>query len=922
MESARYYAAATKHVSGKVLVTGGEPALLDSVEVYSDSSGAWKTVAPMLTGRSRHICETFTDASGAVKVLVAGGMDQTNTGLASVEIYDPAADTWTAGPSMEYPRIRAASVLLDDGRILVVGGRWGQTLLDSAEIYDPTANGWTTIAMTSARDWPGATLLANGEVLVSGGRDSTGVLDTVEIFSPSGNAFRTVSAVMAVPRWMHTATRLLDGRVLLCAGMKSSTAYWTQSEIFDPQDESIVPTDPLPDGRAEHTACLRPDGHVCVCGGYGLDTGMGSVRMDCWRYDPAAASGSKWKSMGMMKDPRTSHLCVMLDDSCVCIGGNAGSMGAMGSTSKPLARCEEMRHQSGNLAPVSLLAPADKEAAGPGTVSFDWTDNSDPMVVGYRLQISRSARMGEPLEVSQDNGVSMSQQTLVKGTYFWRVAARSASSRGYWSSVWSFTVSNSAPVLTVPGAQSGGEGSTIVFAVSATDADADPVVLTAADLPLGAVFDASGSFSWTPDYDQAGTYTVVFSASDGEGSDTGSVTITVQNVNRAPVLNAIGDRSVAENSNLSFTVTGSDPDGQTVIFSATDLPAGASFSGATFSWTPTYDQAGSYSVTFHASDGSLMDMETIAITVTDVNRPPALAALASPQSVPEAGTLSITLSATDPDNNSLTYSATPLTNASLSGNVWTFNPGYGQNGSYTIAFRATDSGGLYSERFVDVLVMNSLAAPTGLASTSALGQILLSWNANAESDLDHYRLHRATTSGGPYSQIGTAVGTSYTDVVAGGATYYYIVKAVDSAGNVSEASGETSGRALRQVRYEQTSASLFGTWQSRNDTSASGYSYVRSSSSSAVATFKFTGKQVKWIAHRAGNHGIARVYIDGVLQGSVDLYAATTQWKSTVYDSGSVSYGLHELRIEVTGTKNAASSGKYVPVDAFDVIQE
>jgi len=88
-------------------------------------------------------------------------------------------------------------------------------------------------------------------------------------------------------------------------------------------------------------------------------------------------------------------------------------------------------------------------------------------------------------------------------------------------------------------------------------------------------------------------------------------------VNQAPALDAIGDKSVLETKTLSFTVTASDPDGDTLDLSATPLPAGASFEDGEFSWTPTDEQAGSYSVTFTVSDGELSDSETITIAVAD-----------------------------------------------------------------------------------------------------------------------------------------------------------------------------------------------------------------------------------------------------------------------------------------------------------------
>ncbi len=89
--------------------------------------------------------------------------------------------------------------------------------------------------------------------------------------------------------------------------------------------------------------------------------------------------------------------------------------------------------------------------------------------------------------------------------------------------------------------------------------------------------------------------------------------------NRAPVLAAIGARSVVAGSTLSVTVSASDSDGDSLTYSASGLPSGATFSASsrTFSWTPASGQAGTYEgVRFQVSDGSLSDYEVISITVT------------------------------------------------------------------------------------------------------------------------------------------------------------------------------------------------------------------------------------------------------------------------------------------------------------------
>jgi fibronectin type 3 domain-containing protein len=91
------------------------------------------------------------------------------------------------------------------------------------------------------------------------------------------------------------------------------------------------------------------------------------------------------------------------------------------------------------------------------------------------------------------------------------------------------------------------------------------------------------------------------------------------------------------------------------------------------------------------------------------------------------------------------------------------------------------------------------AAPAGLIATKGVGQVSLNWNDNTEDDLDGYNVYRSTTSGGPYSQInGSLVATSnYTDTgVTNGATYYYVVTAVDLGSNESGYSNEDSARPV------------------------------------------------------------------------------------------------------------------------------
>jgi chaperone required for assembly of F1-ATPase len=273
------------------------------------------------------------------------------------------------------------------------------------------------------------------------------------------------------------------------------------------------------------------------------------------------------------------------------------------------------------------------------------------------------------------------------------------------------------PVLNSIGSKSVNEGALLSYTISATDPDGDTLTYSASNLPTGANFNASTqTFSWTPTFSQAGSYlNVHFQVSDGSLTAAENITITVNNVNRPPVLNSIGSKSVNEGALLSFIISATDPDGDTLTYSPSNLPTGANFNASTqtFSWTPTFSQAGSYpNVHFQVSDGSLTASENITITVNNVNRPPVLNSIGS-KSVNEGALLSYTISATDPDGDTLTYSASNLpTGANFNTSTQTFSwtPTFSQAGSYpNVHFQVSD-GSLTAAENITITVVQQYAS--------------------------------------------------------------------------------------------------------------------------------------------------------------------------------------------------------------------
>ncbi len=85
------------------------------------------------------------------------------------------------------------------------------------------------------------------------------------------------------------------------------------------------------------------------------------------------------------------------------------------------------------------------------------------------------------------------------------------------------------------------------------------------------------------------------------------------------------------------------------------------------------------------------------------------------------------------------------------------------------------------------------AAPTGLTASAGDASVALDWADNTETDLAGYEVRRATTAGGPYAAVARVSGSAYTDTgLTNDTTYHYVVVAVDSSGNVSQRSSETS----------------------------------------------------------------------------------------------------------------------------------
>lgn len=124
------------------------------------------------------------------------------------------------------------------------------------------------------------------------------------------------------------------------------------------------------------------------------------------------------------------------------------------------------------------------------------------------------------------------------------------------------------------------------------------------------------------------------------------------------------------------------------------------------------------------------------------------------------------------------------------------------------------------------------------------------------------------------------------------------------------------------TRYQETDARPLwtGTWTARSAGSASGGTYRRAAAAGASVTVMFKGTIVSWIATKSDHAGKADVLLDGTRLATVDLYSATTKYKSAAWTKTGLSADTtHTLVIKALGTHRSGSGGAYVYVDAVDV---
>ncbi len=262
---------------------------------------------------------------------------------------------------------------------------------------------------------------------------------------------------------------------------------------------------------------------------------------------------------------------------------------------------------------------------------------------------------------------------------------------------------------------------------TATDIDGDTATYTKATDPSHGTVTVNndGSYTYMPTANYNGADSFTYTVGDGNGgSNTYTVSVTVNPVNDAPVASATSFSTVKDTTKTGTLPTATDVDGDTVTYSkATDPSHGTVTvnSDGSYTYTPVADYNGADSFTYTVSDGNGgSNTYTVSITVTPFNSAPTASAtsITSSEDTPKTDALP---TATDVDGDTVTYSkATDPSHGTVTVNndgSYTYTPVANYNGADSFTYMVSDGNGGGNTYTVSVTVNPVNDAPTASATS-------------------------------------------------------------------------------------------------------------------------------------------------------------------------------------------------------------
>ena len=268
MNDYRWQHTATLLADGRVLVAGGfgglptgtgnnDQPVVNTSEIYDPATNTWTPTGPLNVRRALATATLLPNG----QVLVAGGRWCPSAPpatcnftfrTATAELYNPATGTWTLTGPMTQARHTTASVLLNDGRVIVPAGFTNAGNGNNADIYNPATGTWSpTSNLNFARARQGAMLLQDGRVMVVGGFPAT---QTTEIYDPATNVWSFAAPLTTTGnRFNYAYTVMANGKVLVASGIAAGVAVRNTDE-YDPATNTWTPQAPMNDTHASSSS--------------------------------------------------------------------------------------------------------------------------------------------------------------------------------------------------------------------------------------------------------------------------------------------------------------------------------------------------------------------------------------------------------------------------------------------------------------------------------------------------------------------------------------------------------------------------------------------------------------------------------------------------------------------------------------------
>ena len=272
MPTARYELS-TCVVDGKIYVIGGAGPVyqaLGTVEVYDPVTDTWKEKSEMPTAR-----QGLSTSAVNGKIYAVGGAECISSSCSQVETfstveeYDPATDTWTTKSPIPTERgWHSASVV--DGKIYIIGGSQGYTPgynyhhVLTVEVYDPATDTWSQKGdMPESRAY-GSASVVDGKIYLIGGYLGG---QKVDEFDPATDTWKEKSEMPTSK--MGLSTSVLDGKIYATGGYSLYVNRYpgeTTVYVYDPAMDTWTTAPDMPTGRfGAYTSVV--DGKIYVFGG-------------------------------------------------------------------------------------------------------------------------------------------------------------------------------------------------------------------------------------------------------------------------------------------------------------------------------------------------------------------------------------------------------------------------------------------------------------------------------------------------------------------------------------------------------------------------------------------------------------------------------------------------------------------------------